>query len=167
MLPGLARVGFLGSTRDPNAQTFVRETEAAAKSLGIAFQLAMVSNSAEYESALAGMASSGAKAVIIQPIFSNDASLLAEFAARHGLATASTLIFARAASGTLIGYGAPTAKFMRQAAGLVDKILKGARPGELPVEQPTHYELVVNLRNREGARPDDPPLAPRPCRRGD
>jgi putative ABC transport system substrate-binding protein len=146
VLPGLARVGFLGSTRDPNAQTFVQETDAAAKGLGMALQVAMVSGSTEYEPALAGMASGGGRAVIIQPIFANDASLLAELAARHGLATASTLIFARAATGTLIGYGAPTARTMRQAAGQVDRILKGARPGELPVEQPTNFELVVNLR---------------------
>jgi putative ABC transport system substrate-binding protein len=157
MLPGLERVGFLGSTRDPNAGTFVKEAEAAAKGLGIDLRVAMVTTSAEYEPALVSMAAGGARAVLIQPIFSNDASVLAELATRHGLASASTLIFARAATGTLIGYGAPTAKFMRQAASQVDRILKGARPGDLPVEQPTSFELHLNLRTAKALGLTIPP----------
>jgi putative ABC transport system substrate-binding protein len=67
----------------------------------------------------------------------------------------------------LIGYGAAEAKFMRQVAGQVDKILKGAKPADLPVEQPTYFEPAINLKTAKGPRPDDSTHAPRPRRRGD
>jgi putative tryptophan/tyrosine transport system substrate-binding protein len=145
VIPGLSRVGFLGSTRDPNAPTFQRETEAAAAGLGVLVHAVMVAGLAEFEGALTQIAAQGAQALIVQPIFANEGAAMGDLAIRHRLPTASTASAARS-NGFLIGYGAVQAKMMRQAAVQVDKILKGAKPGDLPVEQPTHFELVVNLK---------------------
>ena len=97
------------------------------------------------EDAFATMNREGANAVVVQPVFANDAAVIAPLAMRHGLATASSASFAKS-GGILLGYGATPASIMRQAAAQVDKILKGSLPGDLPVEQPTHFELVVNLK---------------------
>jgi putative ABC transport system substrate-binding protein len=91
------------------------------------------------------MAAQGAQALIVQPIFANEGAAMGELAIRHRLPTASTAFAARS-NGFLIGYGAAQAKMMRQAAVQVDKILKGAKPGDLPVEEPTYFELLINLK---------------------
>jgi putative ABC transport system substrate-binding protein len=92
---------------------------------------------------------------MVQPIFASRAAAIAELATQHGLATASIVSTARA--GVLIGYGAAEAKFMRQVAGQVDKILKGAKPADLPVEQPTYFELAINLKTAKALGLTIPP----------
>jgi putative tryptophan/tyrosine transport system substrate-binding protein len=145
IIPGLGLVGFLGSMRDPNAPTFLREIETTAAALGVGVYPVMVRAPEEADAAFAAMVREGAKAVVIQPIFANDGPLITALATRHGLAAASTALFAKG-GGILVGYGAAPAQIMRQAAGQVDKILKGAKPGDVPVEQPTQFELVINLK---------------------
>ena len=61
----------------------------------------------------------------------------------------------------LISYGPNFPALWRRAAEMVDKILRGAKPADIPVEQPTKFELVINLNDRQGARPNVPPLAAR------
>jgi putative ABC transport system substrate-binding protein len=143
IVPDLRRIGFLGSTRDPNAATFLRAIEATASALRIEVLPVLVATLDEFEGAIAEMLRGGAQAVIVQPIFANESAELAALANRNRLATASSIIAAK--GGLMIGYGAAPAKLMRQAASQVDKILKGANPGDLPVEQSTHFELAVNL----------------------
>lgn len=155
IVPRLGLVGFLGSTRDPNAQTFLREAEAAAASRGIEVRPHLVGGPEEFAAALTAMRSAGCGAVIVQPIFASEAAVIAELAGGQNLPTASTVASARA--GLLIGYGSAIAKVMRQAAGQVDKILKGAKPADLPVEQPTHFELVLNLRTAQALGLTIPP----------
>jgi putative ABC transport system substrate-binding protein len=136
IVPDLRRIGFLGSTRDPNAATFLRAIEATASALRIEVLPVLVGTRDEFEGAIAEMLRGGAQAVIVQPIFANESAELAALANRNRIA---------AKGGLMIGYGAAPAKLMRQAASQVDKILKGANPGDLPVEQSTHFELAVNL----------------------
>ena len=148
ILPNLNNVAFLGSTRDPAARNFVREAQVAAERIGIRFQPVLVGTPEENDGALASIARENVGAVIVQPIFalsSQSAAKVAELASRHRLPAISNYAhFAR--SGGLLSFG-PHADFsLRAAAHYVDKILKGAKPGELPIQQPTKFELVINLK---------------------
>jgi putative ABC transport system substrate-binding protein len=145
LMPALGRVGFLGSTRDPNAPTFLRHLETTTAALGIQVRPVLIATAAEAEGAFDAMLRDGVEAVVVQPIFANDAAVIAPLATRRGLPTASSASFAKYGS-ILVGYGAAPINIMRPAAVQIDKILKGAKPGDLPIEQPTHFELVVNMK---------------------
>ncbi|MCC2654527.1 MAG: hypothetical protein K0Q60_4693, partial [Microvirga sp.] len=89
-------MGFLGSTRDPNARTFLRETEEAAARLGLQVQSVLVGGPEEFEGAISGLRGLGVEALMVQPIFASRAAAIAELATQHGLATASIVSTARA-----------------------------------------------------------------------
>jgi putative ABC transport system substrate-binding protein len=145
MLPGIARAAFLASTRDPAARLFVDETRRAGEQLGIRIQVLTVGGAEDFDGAFEAMRREHAGALIIQPIFIDQIQRLAELAMRHRLPTASfTREFAEA--GTLMAYGPDQRELWRRAAIYVDKILKGAKPRDLPVAEPTKYELVINLK---------------------
>jgi putative ABC transport system substrate-binding protein len=142
--PELSRVAFLGSTRDPNAHTFLRALQPVAAGFGIYVDAIWVATSGEFESAFDTMRAANAQALLVQPIFANEAPIIAGLALRHSLPTASSVFGSR--GGLLIGYGAAPGKLMRQAAAQIDKILKGAKPADIPVEQSTHFDFVLNLK---------------------
>src|SRR5262249_37428658 len=142
--PSMASVGFLGSTKDPNTQTFVRETQDAADRLKIRLSVRLVAGPEAVTSAVfADMKREGCEAVIIQPIYTGYQDKIVPMAMQAGLPSVSDWgVFAEA--GSILTYGAPQAALMRRTAYYVDRILKGANPGDLPVEQPTEFELVLN-----------------------
>jgi putative ABC transport system substrate-binding protein len=115
VMPGLGRVGFLGSTRDPNAPTLLRQVEMTAASLSVQVHPVLIATASEAETALGTMLLGGAEAVIVQPVFANDAGTIAPLAVRLRLPTASSASFSRF-GGILVGYGPAPAKIMRQAA---------------------------------------------------
>ena len=131
----------------PTAQ-FIRETEVAARTLNVPLQIVQVRGPDEFESAFANMVRARAGAIIIQNTFlfsSQHMRRLADLAIKHHLrAMFPFRNFADA--GGLIAYGPNLADLSRRAATYVDKILKGAKPADLPIEQPTKFELVINLK---------------------
>jgi putative ABC transport system substrate-binding protein len=143
--PNLGRIAFLGAANDPNTRTFVRETQTAADSIRVRLQPLLVTGPQEFEAAFAAMVAERADGLIVQPLFTGHRSRLGELAARHRLPMlADQRAFAEA--GAVATYGVDRKTFFRHSALYVDKILKGAKPSDLPVEQPTKFELVINVK---------------------
>ncbi len=146
-VPRLARVALLWNSAEPNAAAFLREMQVAAHVLGVEVQSLEVRAPRDLEAAFqaARKGHANALAVLTDPVTLYHRAQLAELAARYSLPVIySERLFAEA--GGLMSYGASDRDLHRQVAVYVDNILKGAKPSELPVEQPTKYELVINLR---------------------
>lgn len=148
MIPNLRRVAVLVASADPVATSFAHEHEAPARKAGILLHVEAVPRSGEGDAAFAAVAKQGAGAVIVQPILAvpaAQASRVARLALRHRLPSISQSgEFATA--GGLLSYGSDFTHLYGRAAAYVDRLLKGAKPGDLPVEQVTRLELVVNLK---------------------
>jgi putative ABC transport system substrate-binding protein len=145
LLPGLSRVAFLGATLDPNTGNFIRETEAAAAKLGITVIPVTVEGPQAFEAAFARMKAAEANAVIVQALFNEHRAAIVDLQLRHRIpAVGDQSLFAR--DGALVSYGADRRALFTRVAAKIDAILKGARPGDLPVELPTTFELVLNKR---------------------
>ena len=156
VLPGIARVAFLASGRSPAGRLFVQETQVAAQKLGVQIQPVVVGGPEEFESAFAAMRRERAGALIVQPLFTEHRQRIVALAARHRLPIISdSREFADA--GGLMSYGPNLREIYRRAATYVDKILKGAKPADLPVEQPTRFEMVINLKTAKALGLTIPP----------
>ncbi len=157
LCPGLGRIAFLGAANDPNTLTFVNETQAAADLVGVQLQPLLVTGPEECEAAFASMIEQGSQGLIVQPLFVGHHSKLAELALRHRLPMiADQAVFARASG--LVMYGINRPMMFRRPAFYVDKILKGARPADLPIEQATTFEFVINLKTAKELGIDIPPM---------
>jgi ABC-type uncharacterized transport system substrate-binding protein len=145
LIPSLTRVGLLINAGDPFAKPFVDEAQVAAKRTGIQIHIVDVRRPQEINIAFAAMKKQRAGAVIVQGVLTASAWQAADLAMRHRLPSLSvTKQFTE--SGGLMSYAASYTDTYRRAATYVDKILKGAKPADLPVEQPTKFELVINLK---------------------
>jgi putative tryptophan/tyrosine transport system substrate-binding protein len=145
--PGSSHVGVLTNPGNPGAALGIRETEAAARSLGLTLHVVEARGAEDLERAFAEMLKQQAKAVVIlpDPILADQSTRTAALAAKYRLpAVGEVRNFAEA--GGLLAYGPRSEENFRRAAFLVDKILKGSKPGDLPIEQPTKFELVINLK---------------------
>jgi putative ABC transport system substrate-binding protein len=144
------RVGRVAVLWNPTSQTHPRmlpEAEAATQTLGLRLQRAQARGIDDYERAFSAMSQARVEALLVlgDPIFWYHRARIAELASKHRLPA----IFGQrehAQAGGLMSYGANLRDNYRRAATFVDKILKGAKPADLPVEQPTKFELVVNLK---------------------
>jgi putative ABC transport system substrate-binding protein len=154
--PSLHAIAFLGSSRDPNTATFVRETQTAADQLGVVLSVRLVDGPASIDQAIFDtMKRDGSEAVIVQPIFAGYHDNIITIAMRSRLPVISDWAFF-AEAGALLTYGANEADLMRRTAYYVDRILKGANPADLPIEQPTNFELVINLKTAKALGLDVP-----------
>ena len=145
--PGISHVAVLSNSGNPQTAPQVQEIQAAARTLKMKVDLLEATNAADLESALAAIGASGAHGIIVagDPFFTANRAKLAQFAAEKRLpAVYFNKTFADA--GGLMAYGVSLEDSYRKAATYVDKILKGAKPADLPVEQPTKFELVINLK---------------------
>lgn len=148
--PRLSRVAILANPAHPGEQLELRASRVAADRLGLAVQYLPVSSARDFEVALPAMLRERAEAIVAFPdaLVMSQARTIAEFARRHGVpAVSGWSEFAD--EGNLLTYGPNLRQTWRQAAGIVDKLLRGARPAEVPVEQPANFELVINLRAAE------------------
>ncbi len=146
IVPGLQRVAFLGSTEDKATPIFVDQATSAAAALGVKLQVVLIGQASEFESAAAAMARERAQAVVVQPLFTlGSSAALGDVLARHKLPSISALR-PYALAGGLSSYGANRTDQWRRAVSFIDRVLKGAKPATLPVEEPTTYELVLNLK---------------------
>ena len=146
-VPRISRVTYLWNPVPPGAEASKNALESAARNLGVAFQPVEVRGHAELEGAFAAMVRERANGIVVaqDPVTFGSRSQVAVLAARNRLpAVYGVREFAEA--GGLMSYGPNIADQFRRAAMYVDKILKGAKPGDLPIEQPTKFELVINLK---------------------
>jgi putative ABC transport system substrate-binding protein len=145
MVPSLGRVAVLASSQDAFTRPFLLYLEQAASSGGLQLDSVPVAGPTDFAAAFAAMAERRAGAVIIQGVFNSHRAALVEIAGTQRL---PTMWFDRQAvlAGGLISLSANTDDIFQRAAAMTDKVLKGAKPADLPVEQPSIFELVINLK---------------------
>jgi putative tryptophan/tyrosine transport system substrate-binding protein len=157
-VPGITRIAVLWNSANPSAAPQMKDTSAGARSFGLSVRSLELGDVSQLEGAFATAVQDQARAVIVL----SDGALygrrvrIAELAVKHRLScVAWTPEFAE--SGCLMAYGANVVEMHRRAAMLLDKILKGAKPADLPVEQPTKFELVINLKTAKALGLTIPP----------
>jgi putative ABC transport system substrate-binding protein len=146
-VPKLSRVAVLVNPTNPNHPNNLKRIQATEKTNSVTISPAQAATSSEIEAVFAAMKQvrAGALIVLLDSFFYAQARQIAELAVQHRL---PTMFWTRepVESGALMSYGQNVAEHYYRAATYVDKILKGAKPGDLPVEQPTKIELVINLK---------------------
>jgi putative ABC transport system substrate-binding protein len=128
----------------------MNQSEATARALGIALQRTHLEpwmSAEQWDQAFAALRKDGVGAVTVMegPVYIIQAAHIAAAALKHGLPTAFAFR-PQAEAGGLMAYGANTTTMWRRGAYFVDRIFRGAKPGDLPIEQPTEFELTINLK---------------------
>jgi putative ABC transport system substrate-binding protein len=146
VVPDVNLVAVLWNPADPVFQAQqMKQTEAAAQKLGLQLQLLEARSTNEFESAFAAVEGTRVLFIMIDPLFINNAKMLAELSLKYRLVSMfGYRTFADA--GGLMSYGPNYFDIYKRTAPYIDKILKGARPADLPVEQPTTFQFIINLK---------------------
>ncbi|MGH9671534.1 MAG: ABC transporter substrate-binding protein, partial [Terriglobales bacterium] len=147
VVPKISRVAVLENPANPGSAAQLRQAEVAARALGVRLQHLQAGDSRKIDGAFAAMTKerAGALLVLVDPILASHRERIADLAAKSRL-PAVYGVRTHAEAGGLMVYGANLFDLYRRAAIYVDKILKGAKPADLPVEQPTKFELLINLK---------------------
>jgi putative ABC transport system substrate-binding protein len=146
-LPGARRLVALRNPDNPSHEMVLQEAQAAARDYGATLQTVSMSTPTDVDGAFAAIRKDRAAGMVIfgDPLFVQQRTRIAELAIQARLP--STTIFRQyPEAGGLMSYGLNNTDMFRRSAHFVDKILKGARPADLPVEQPTTFEMVINLK---------------------
>jgi putative tryptophan/tyrosine transport system substrate-binding protein len=143
LLPSARRVAALANAPDPFSRPFLEQIRLGGKATGVTIDAVMIRAAEELEAAFPAMEQKRPDAIIVQA--SLPAKRVAELALRYRIPSVG-IIRAFAEEGGLMTYSFSEADMYRRAAIYVDKILKGAKPADLPIEQPTKFELVINLK---------------------
>jgi len=158
LVPSVSRVAVLWNSANPIVRQQLPETETAARVLKTQLQMVAVRHADEFESAVLAMTEqrAGALVVIADVLTVSNRERIASLAIKNRLPTISEFRDF-AISGGLAAYGPDAIDIARRAAAYVDKILKGAKPADLPVEQPTKFEFVINLKTAKALGLTIPP----------
>ena len=149
VLPSAKQAALLVNASDPFSKTFLAQAQSGSQSLGIQLRTFMIGSEGELDAAFKEMSRARVAAVMIQGSLSRSRTV--ELAIKHRIpALSSTPGFVEA--GALISYTSDVADQFRKVAGYVDKILKGAKPADLPIQLPTKFEFVVNLKTAKAIR---------------
>ena len=146
-LPKLSRVAVLWSPPYEAASLQWKETQAAARRLGLALQSLEVKDPKDFPGAFSAMTRKRPDALLtfVSPLTTAYRPIVVEFATKHRLPTMFA-VREDVGAGGLMSYAANVPHIFRRDAGYIDKILKGTKPGDLPIEQPTEFELVINMK---------------------
>jgi putative ABC transport system substrate-binding protein len=147
LFPGISRHAVFVFPGNPGIRVTSKALDAAGRNLGLEIQRIEIRGPGDFEGAFRSAARGGAGTVVLQddPLLRPAATRIAELALKHRLPV-STGVLEVVEAGALMSYGPDRVDLYRRAAGFVDRILKGARPGDLPWEQATKLSLVLNLR---------------------
>jgi putative tryptophan/tyrosine transport system substrate-binding protein len=147
LIPNLGRIAVLATTptTSPFGPPFVEDLRLAATSAGLRFEPILIGGSSEFRSAFAAMDKAAVQAVVIQTFFDPYRATLIELAAKYRIASMSGSRDVTAAGG-LVSMAANLPELYERAAFYVDRILKGAKPRDLPVEQPTKFQVAINMK---------------------
>ena len=153
IVPKLVRVAVAYNPGDANKEIEMREMQSYAKTLGLKLHPVLLSSESEFEGGFRSMQRGGAQAVVAlaDPLFNFHAARLSALAAHYQIPAIfgfDTYVEA----GGLMSYGASLFEMNRVAAGYVDRIIKGTPPGDLPIQQPTRFELVINMKAAKALR---------------
>jgi putative ABC transport system substrate-binding protein len=157
LVPRVKQVAIFVNPSNPGHANIFKAAEIAARSLKMGLQRYAAANLDDIKSAFATMAKKGAGAIVIpiDTMFPPNFAVIAVLAEQQRLPTFGPPNFPIA--GGLIGYGANSSEFQRRSAYYIDKILKGVKPADIPVEQPTKFEMVVNMRTAKALGIKIPP----------
>ena len=143
LLPAARRIGALCNADDPFSKQFLQSIEAAGRTTKVAIHPVFAPGAAGVEAAFAQLLAANVDALVLQP--SLGLKVAAELSVKHRTPSVSpSHPYARA--GGLLSFAPNPAAIIRSSAVFVDKILKGAKPADLPVEQPTKFELIINMK---------------------
>ena len=145
VVPKVSRVALLANPGNSGSAPQLRHAQETARALGVRLQPLEVRGPSEIDSAFAAMTTerAGAVIVLVDAMLLDHRTRIGDLAARRRLPMVSMMID-QAEAGGLIAYGPSVSDMFRRASTYVDKILKGAKPADLPVAQPTKFELVIN-----------------------
>jgi putative ABC transport system substrate-binding protein len=147
LVPDAHVIAVLSNLKNPNAEREIHDTQEAARSLGLDLVFGEASTEREIDDAVASLASRHPAALLVtgDAFLNGQGSQIAKLAIQNGLPT-SFSFREQAVAGALMSYGASITDTVRQVGNYVGRILKGEKPADLPVQQPTKFELVINMR---------------------
>jgi putative ABC transport system substrate-binding protein len=159
LIPAAARVGLLVNPNDPTTESAMRDSAAAASAIGVQVDVVQASDSREIESAFATLIRNRADALLVgpSPFFVSRRMQLAILAARHAIPVVYN-VREYAEAGGLMSYGTSVRDAYRQSGVYAGRILKGAKPADLPVVQSSKFELIINLITAKALGLDVPPM---------
>ena len=158
--PRVRSVALLANPSNETHAAYVKQAQADAAASGIRLQIVEVSGKGDFEGAFAAIRSAKTQSILIPPeaLIQSNRDAIGAFAQSQGLSLAVVGASRSLPASGLIAYGPARGAYARLAARYVDQVLKGAKPGDLPVEQPTRFHLVINLKTAKALGITIPPV---------